>query len=154
MPDFIVDVLKHLAGAGALAAFAWFLGPLKWVIQNHRLKRFLVPERQFRFVFNAPAQKAKVVTFLRSGEIGEGRNANECSWRVRRGKLEILAADGKVYSRFAHHQETGQLRHTNDTDTRSLPNQYFEPSLVRVDVGAVQQSGEVDVPRSETSARR
>lgn len=145
--DIVIAVLKQAVGAASIAALAWFSGPLKWMVQNRRLKRLLTPERKFLFVFNTSAEQAKVVTFLSGGLIGEGQNENEHTWRIKRGKLEILAADGRLYSRFTHHQESGQLKHTNDTDCRSLPNQYFEPSLIRVQSAAAQPIIPPDVVR-------
>jgi hypothetical protein len=71
--------------------------------------------------------QAKVVTFLSGGEIGEGRNSNEDTWRIRRGALEVLAKDGKIYSRFVHDKKSGKLAHTNDPDTRSIHGQYMIP---------------------------
>lgn len=76
--------------------------------------------------------QSKIVTFLTNGEIGEGKNDNENSWRVRRGTLEILGVDSKFYSSFRFDRKTGHLVHTNDPNSRSILNQYFEPKWQRV----------------------
>jgi len=125
-------VLGILATAGAtavLAAAGWALGPLKWPIHKRRLLKIILSGRHFRFVFNPGANKSKIVTFGRDGQIGEGRNSNENCWRVRRGKLEILGHDGRLYSRFAYDVKSGRLTHTNDPDCRSILGQYFEPQF-------------------------
>jgi hypothetical protein len=76
--------------------------------------------------------QSKIVTFLADGEIGEGKNDNENSWRIRRGTLEIFGINGKFYSSFRFDHKTGNLIHTNDTKSRSILNQYFEPEWERV----------------------
>lgn len=152
MPEFALDILKQVVGASALGALAWFGGPLKWIIHNYQLKRLLAPGRRFVFTFNAHTGASKLLTFREDGTIGEGCNENEHTWRIVRGKLEILAADGKVYSRFAYEKQSGQLKHTNDEDTRSLRNQHIEPSLVRV-TKAAQQGAPGDDPRRAGSDR-
>lgn len=79
------------------------------------------------------------MTFLPNGEVGEGKNSNEYTWRIRRGKLELLAFDGKVYSRFVQNKKNGMLEHTNDADTRSNHGQYLLPQLTPL------SNGETDV---------
>ena len=117
-------------GVGAvllLGFLAWLGGPLKWWFKGRALRQLLLNGRRFVFVFNLTHGQAKIVTFLSSGDIGEGRNSNEDTWRIRRGTLEILAQDGKIYSRFAHDKKNGKLAHTNDPDTRSIHGQYMIP---------------------------
>ena len=123
----VVGVCVTLLSAGIIAVFAWFLGPLKWLIHSRRLRKLLKSGRHFRFVFNPGANKSKLVTFLADGEIGEGRNSNEHTWRIRRGVLLIFAHDEAIYSRFVYNPKTGRIEHTNDPDTRSILGQYFEP---------------------------
>lgn len=117
-------------GVGAvllLGMLAWLGGPLKWWSKGRALRQLLLNGRRFVFVFSPTHGQAKVVTFLSSGEIGEGKNSNENTWRIRRGVLEILAQDGEIYSRFTHDKKNGKLAHTNDPDTRSIHGQYMIP---------------------------
>jgi hypothetical protein len=125
------SIAINIAGAvGAvtlLGFLAWLGGPLKWWVKGRALRQLLLNGRRFVFVFNPMHGQAKIVTFLSSGEIGEGRNSNENTWQIRRGALEILAQDSKIYSRFAHDKKNGKLAHTNDPDTRSIHGQYMIP---------------------------
>lgn len=125
-----VNVAAGLVLAAILAALAWIAGPLRWLVQNKRLRELVRGGRRFVFVFNPTTQHGKIVTFLANGDIGEGRNVNEHTWQIRRGRLEIYAADGNIYSRFFHDKASGHLRHTNDTDTRSIHGQYLQPDFM------------------------
>ena len=85
-----------------------------------------------RMVFNpmlysrtAGGQGSKIIKFGADGSIGGG-NTNEHAWRANAGFLEILNAEGKLYSRFKLTSDGRQLHHTNDSDTRSLRNQYMD----------------------------
>jgi len=71
------------------------------------------------------------VTFLADGAIGQGRNKNEHTWRISKGKLEIFSSDGLIYSRFTHDKTTGFLKHTNETAMPSIQGQYLQPGFVR-----------------------
>jgi hypothetical protein len=110
-----------------LAVLGWVFGPVKWWWGNRKMRK-LVRNRRFIFVFNPanPSQQRKVVTFLPTGQIGEGQNNNEHSWRPKRGQVEIFGADGALYSRFRFDADTGRLVNTNDPDIRSIRGQYFE----------------------------
>ena len=143
----VSGVLATVIGAGVLAVLAWFAGPLRWLVQNRGLRRLISNERRFYFTFNPKTRQSKPITFRPSGEIGEGRNQNEYRWKIRRGLLEILASDGVIYSRFRHDKESGQLRHTNDADLRSIHGQFLEPSLVRVSRQA-EQAVAADRPKT------
>ena len=125
------NTLAAVFAAVVLAAGAWLAGPLRWLVQNRKVKILVRGGRRFRFFYDPVAKASKVITFQPGGTIGDG-NQNEHSWRVRRGKLEILGADGKLYSRFQYDQQSGHLRHTNDTDCRSNQGQYIQPLLVKV----------------------
>jgi hypothetical protein len=129
--SILSDVVAAVATAGVLAILAWFAGPLKWIVLNRRLKQLILNGRRFLFVFNPVTTQSKIVTFLPNGEIGEGRNQNEHTWRIRRGSLEILSSDSKVYSRFSHDKPSGHLKHTNDPDSDSIHGQYFQPLLIK-----------------------
>ena len=134
----ISGVLAAVIAAGVLAALAWFTGPLKWLVQNRNLRQLVSNGRRFLFTFNPGTGQSKYVTFMPNGDIGEGMNQNEHTWRIRRGLLEIFAADGAIYSRFTHDRESGYLKHTNDADLRSIHGQHLQPSFVRVAKGTEQ----------------
>src|SRR5207248_5501364 len=70
---------------------------------------------------------SKTVVLIDGGQIGDGMNNNEHRWRVRRGALEFLAADGKLWSRFKLDRVGGRLAGTTDSDVRSLFGQYLFP---------------------------
>jgi hypothetical protein len=83
---------------------------------------------EFILVYNPHSGASKTVVFLDDGQIGAaGRNNNEDTWRIRKGCLEFLTDDGKVYSRFRFDKTTGRLACTNDPDLGSLFNQYLFP---------------------------
>ena len=110
-----------------VVVLGWVFGPFKWWWTNRKIRK-MVHRRRFNFVFNpaTPSQQRKVMTFLPTGQIGDGHNNNENSWRSKRGRLEIFGADGVLYSRFRFDAETGRLVSTNDPDIRSIRGQYFE----------------------------
>lgn len=131
-------ILNIIAGIGLtaiVAVLSWIIGPLKWLIQTKRLRKIIGGECRFRFVYNPDANKSKIVTFLPDGQIGEGRNENENKWRIKRGKLEILAVDGKWFNRFKHDPETGRIVSTNELSMRSINGQYFIPIWERPKYG-------------------
>jgi hypothetical protein len=109
----------------------WLFIPLKWWRDDRCLRKF-IRNRRFKFMYCPFKNQNKTVTFLLNGEIGEGKNNNENSWRIRRGTLEILGADGKFYSSFRFDYKSGHLIHTNDPNSRSILNQYFEPEWQKV----------------------
>lgn len=65
----------------------------------------------------------KKISFLDNGSIGDGRNHNESTWRMRNEFLEILNDEGKIFSRFKFDTKTKSFFHTNDEDTLSLRDQ-------------------------------
>jgi hypothetical protein len=123
----LLNIVAGLGVVGVLALIAWLTGPLRWWIAGRALQKILLSGRSFIFVFNPTHGQAKVLTFLPNGEIGEGRNSNEHTWRIHHGTLEIFAFDGLIYSRFVHDKKLGKLLHTNDPDTRSIHGQYIQP---------------------------
>lgn len=125
----VINIAGTVGTVAILAIMAWITGPLRWLIDGHKLKQILLNNRRFIFVFNPVRGQDKEMTFLPSGEIGEGRNSNEHSWRIHHGTLEIFASDGNIYSRFIQDKKTGKLVHTNDSDTRSTHGQYIQPSF-------------------------
>jgi hypothetical protein len=130
--DVISGAAATIAATAILALFAWLAGPLRWWFENRAMRRLVGGNRRFHFTFNPETRAGKDLTFQPDGSIGEGRNNQEHSWRIRRGRVEIFAADGKVYSRFRHDRGSGLLRHTNDPDLRSIHGQYLQPKFVKV----------------------
>lgn len=124
--SIIIGIIISVGSVIVIAILAWLLGPLNWPGQSRKIRKIILAGRRFRFVFNPGQGTFKYVTFLEDGNIGEGQNSNENRWRLRRGKLEILAFDGTLYSRFQYNPKTGRLEHTNDADCRSSLGQYFE----------------------------
>lgn len=84
--------------------------------------------QKYIFVYNPSNGRNKIVEFLASGDIGEGRNSNEWMWRIRNSKLEFLNKQNEVYSRFRWNRETGSFHHTNEPDTKSLRGQFLVPA--------------------------
>jgi hypothetical protein len=149
-----INVIAAVIVAALLAMFAWVGGPLKWTVRGRHLRRLLLSGRQFIFVFNPLTGGAKIVTFEANGQIGKGHNPNEHSWRIRRGALEIFAADGEIYSRFVHDKGMGLLKHTNDPDTRSIHGQYFQPDFLHWAKAADQAAEDFGSPLDRASRRQ
>ncbi len=97
----------------------------------------MLMSRPYRLVFNAKMYKSgkpnahanasKRITFGRSGEIIEGRNDNEHTWRVVGDKFEFIRKSGEVQGRFEFVPGTSGFRHTDDTDTLAIRGQYMYP---------------------------
>jgi len=119
------EFLGGLLLALFLAAVGALVWPFRWWRASRRIKA-IVRGRRFVFVFNPEGRRRKVVTFNADGTIGEGRNNNEHTWKVKRGRLDIYGADGLLYSSFRHDSVSGKLIHTNAPNTRSIRNQSFE----------------------------
>jgi len=45
-------------------------------------------------------ERAKIMRFLPGGQISDGKNNNEHTWRIIDGKLELLNGSGAIHSRF------------------------------------------------------
>jgi hypothetical protein len=146
----VLNILAGIFLAAILASIGWFAGPVRWWIAGRVLKQILLNGRHFIFVFNPTNGQAKVMTFLPNGDIGEGQNSNEYSWRIHRGALEIFAFDGNIYSRFIHDKKTGKLVHTNDPDTRSIHGQYIHPHFTPWTSTIAEQSAS---PNEEAASR-
>jgi hypothetical protein len=99
----------------------------KPVTNSSEMEQILL-SRPFRLVYNPPKYSKRIV-FAQGGQIVEGNNKNEHSWRLVRNKLELVQLDGHIHSRFAYVPDEGVFRHTNDPDTRSIRNQYIVPDL-------------------------
>jgi len=80
--------------------------------------------------FNPQATNgSKRISFLKNGEIGEGRNDNENRWRIQDAVLEILNSNGRVFSRFSYKKDSKVFEHTNDADTLSLRDQTIRQAI-------------------------
>jgi len=126
-----VHVIGALVGGlllvAVIAALSGLFFPLKWWWRKRELRKLIQRRVEFILVYQPQENYSKPVVFLDDGQIGEGRNNNEDTWRIRRGCLEFLTDDGKVYSRFRFDKTTGRLACTNDPDLSSLFNQYLFP---------------------------
>lgn len=105
--------------------FAWT--PLKWWRRNRALRELIRRRKEFLLVYQPQSGASKTIILLDGGQIADGRNNNEHTWRVKRGCLEFLADDRKVFSRFKLDQARGRLGSTADPDVRSLFGQYLLP---------------------------
>jgi len=101
---------------------------LKRYLCGPNLKKILA-RRKYRLIYNATDGRNKEIGFGSNGEITTGRNDNEFSWRISWRKLEILGADGKLYSRFRYDKETDKFYLINGPHNRSLPDQVIEPII-------------------------
>ena len=113
--------------SAVVVVFGWLVGPLNWWRKNRRLLQLIRKRREFILVYNPVTGASKTVVFLDGGQIGDGMNDHEHTWQVRRGALEFLAADGKLWNRFKLDQAGGRLVDTADLDVRSLYGQYLFP---------------------------
>lgn len=96
----------------------------KWIFRAGSIKKLLMSDRAFRLYFNPATGASKVIRFCEGGIVGGG-NHNEHRWRLHRGRLELLASDGQIFSRFRLDPKDGQLKRTDDPDCRSKPGQYI-----------------------------
>lgn len=76
-------------------------------------------------LFFTPPNRSKRIRFEPEGRIVEGNNRNEHSWRIVGGKLELLQLDGRVHSRFVFDADSQTFKHTNDSDTLSIRDQFI-----------------------------
>jgi hypothetical protein len=122
-----LPVVTGLLSLAAIAVLGWGVGPFKWWWRSRTLRKLILRRREFVLVYNPQSGASKPIILLDGGQIGEGRNNNEDSWRIRRGCLEFLADDHEVFSRFKLDQARGRLSSTDDPDVRSLFGQYLLP---------------------------
>ena len=132
MSGILAGVAQTVIATLVLGALGWIIGPLKWFFHNRELRKLISNDRRFLFVFDTDRNGAKDITFSEDGSIGLGSNSQECTWKIRRGAIEIYASDGKVYSRFRRDRKDGILYNTNDFDLRSKHGQYMKPRLIKV----------------------
>jgi hypothetical protein len=123
-----VHVVGGVLAAVTIAVVSSLFFPLKWWWRKRELRELIQRRVEFILVYNPHSGASKPITFLDDGPIAApGRNQNEDTWRIKRGCLEFLTDDGKVYSRYRFDKTRGQLASTNDADIRSLFNQYLFP---------------------------
>ncbi len=85
----------------------------------------LLTGNEWRLIFNPP-DRSKPIKFEPNGQISAGQNHQENWWRIIDGKLEIMAANGRVFSRFSYDEQLCRFDHTNDRDTSSIRGQFIE----------------------------
>ena len=127
MSEFLVQVLSVVIGGLVLALLGWLCIPLKWWWQNRTLHKLIERRREFILVYNPHINASKTIVLHDHGQIGGGRNENEDTWRVKRGRLEFVSDDGRLYSRFKLDRALGRLVGLADPDVRSLFGQYLFP---------------------------
>lgn len=129
LPVWAVHVLAFIL----VLLIIWFLLLIISALLSARQAstiRDLLVSRRYRLVLNPGMNRSKPIAFLANGDIGEGRNENEHSWRIRKAKLELITIDGSVHSRFVYSRRKDTFEHTNDPDTDSIRGQYIEPMFV------------------------
>lgn len=87
----------------------------------------LLTSKPYRLFFNPQTKRSKRIVFSPDGFITEGNNRNEHKWRVSGGCLEIFQLDGTLHSRFSYDTKEDLFKHTNDTDTKSIKDQFIVP---------------------------
>lgn len=74
--------------------------------------------------FNISNPKArKEISFNPDGTVGKGRNANEFTWRINDGLLEITRLNGDLQNFFRYDKKTDRFVCTNDPRKKGLPDQ-------------------------------
>lgn len=92
---------------------------------------FLVT-RPFSLTFNPNhGSGAKRMTFGKNGEILEGGNNNETTWRLDGTKLAFINSEGAVYSRFNFEPSTLGFVNAQDPDTIAKTIQMMTPAEVQ-----------------------
>lgn len=67
--------------------------------------------------------KRKHITFLPTGQIGEGRNQNEATWTLDGRVLTILRADGSLQNKFVHVPDVQGFVCVNDPNALGIRDQ-------------------------------
>ncbi|WP_416899250.1 MAG: hypothetical protein ACMVY4_05905 [Minwuia sp.] len=83
--------------------------------------------QKYRLFFNPKNNKSKIISFENDGLIGDGRNENENTWRVKNGFLEIFGEDKKIFSRFLKMKNDNQFVAIQNNDTRNIDGQFIKP---------------------------
>jgi len=80
------------------------------------LESILISNR-FRLFYNPQMNGSKTMIFGKNGEILEGKNNNESSWRIKNELLEFIYYTGVVFSRFSYNVESGRFNNIHAKDT-------------------------------------
>lgn len=108
-----------------------FIEPIKTFKENRKI-RMLLLSRSYYLIFEPTSGKRKLINFGNNGEITDGQNKNEHTWKVAKRKLEIYGSDKVIFSRFIYNHKSGKFENSNDPDTRSIQNQIIEPQWKKV----------------------
>ena len=91
------------------------------------MRKLVEGRQEFILVYNPGSGASKTIVLHDGGKIGQGRNNNEDTWRIRRGCLEFVSDDGKLYNRFKLDSARGKLVGAADANVRALFGQYMFP---------------------------
>jgi hypothetical protein len=127
-------VIATVVGLVVAALVEFLFKPIRSLRRNCELNRelrdLLREDRDFTLCYNPVTKASKTITFLPSGKVGKGRNNNEDTWKITKGRLDIFASDGMLFSRFIYDKAAGLLKHTNDANARAVINQYITPHFM------------------------
>lgn len=93
--------------------------------ENVDLQAFLF-SKTFRLYYKPGLGGSKKMVFAPHGEIIQGANDKEHTWRIRDGKLEFLHEDGHVFSRFTYDRKTQIFNNSCDSDTTCRKMQHMK----------------------------
>ncbi len=124
---FFVQVLAVVVGGLLLVVARRLFTRLRWWWQNKTMRKLIERRREFILVYNPHSGASKIMVLHGGGRIGQGRNNNEDTWRIRRGCLEFVGDDGKLYSRFKLDRAARRLSGVADAAVRSLFGQFMFP---------------------------
>jgi hypothetical protein len=128
---FYVKILAVVVGGVLLllvgTVLRWLGIPFKLAWQNRRLRKLVERRREFILVYNPQTGACKPMRLEDEGRITQGKNQNEDTWRIRRGCLEFVTDDGKLYNRFKLDHAHGRLYGMADEDVLAVFGQYLLP---------------------------
>lgn len=83
---------------------------------SHRLTN-----QDWILIYNPKTKNArKIINFSSSGEIHEGHNDNEHSWRIEDGSLVICREDGSIQNVFEYDERATAFKSTNDPNSDAI----------------------------------
>jgi hypothetical protein len=124
---FFLQIIAVVIGGLLLIVVRWLFTPLRWWWQNRTMRKLVEGRQEFILVYNPGSGASKTIVLHDGGKIGQGRNNNEDTWRIRRGCLEFVSDDGKLYNRFKLDSARGKLVGAADANVRALFGQYMFP---------------------------
>jgi len=62
----------------------------------------------------------KIMAFGLNGEILDGKNSNEASWRIRNGLFELIDSEGHIHSQFIYNPDKRIFSQTNNSESGTL----------------------------------